>query len=70
MKEAVGWHPVAAAVLVLLVLLPASSAWDKDAGVVPPLAFSTRTVAVTSNDGAKAGVIDGNDQVRSSPPCM
>jgi hypothetical protein len=45
-----------------LLVLPAS-AWDANAGLVPPLAVSTRTISVTTNDAAKQNIIDGNDQV-------
>lgn len=52
------------ALAALVACLPFSSGWDKDAGVVPPLAASTRTVSVTSNIGpAIFNIIDGNDQV-------
>jgi hypothetical protein len=54
----VAWCVVAA-----LLVLPASC-WDANAGVVPPLAVSSRSVSVSTNDAVKQGIIDGNDQVQ------
>jgi serine/threonine-protein kinase ATR len=36
-------------------------AWNADAGLVKPLAASSRTVQVTSNPASAANVVDGNE---------
>uniref|UniRef100_A0A383VQX7 F5/8 type C domain-containing protein n=1 Tax=Tetradesmus obliquus TaxID=3088 RepID=A0A383VQX7_TETOB len=58
LSRVLAWCTVAA-----LLVLPAS-AWDANAGLVPPLAVSTRTISVSTNDAAKQNIIDGNDQTQ------
>jgi serine/threonine-protein kinase ATR len=38
--------------------------WNPQAGLVEPLAKTTRTISVTSNEAAKGNIIDGNDQTQ------
>jgi hypothetical protein len=51
--------------LVLVSLLaPAARAWDKDAGIVPPLGGASRTVTVSSNNANTTNILDGKDNTQ------
>jgi hypothetical protein len=62
-SDMTGLTRLAWCVVAALLVLPASC-WDANAGIVPPLAASSRTVSVSTNEAAKQGIIDGNDQVQ------